>query len=780
MTLRVSLIIDGDATGAKKAADEATRAINSVVKGTGGTAVAAQGVASGNRAIEDSSRRAAGAIDTANRSSGSLRMTFRTLAREAALTGGPLGGMISQVGVLAIGSSRLGIAITVGTLAIAASAAVAYKAAAAYAALEDQQAKAAGALIVTKNASGQTIASLEALARELSASGTQSIEDIRAAEAELLKYKAVGGDAFGQVLKAAKDLAGSGFADLKSATAAIATALQDPTKATEALAGVGLKLSVAEQRLASDLYAAGKAAQAQQVILKAVTAQVQGADAPAANTLSAAWNRVTQSGSSVLEQWGKQISEGLRLKDVLNGIANAAPGAAGAIEAAANQATLRELARRNRAGTLAPDGGLPTRGDRTGVPSFDQRFAPAVTSPLNKDFIERKKRIDEVNDALLLESRTAGMSAVQQEVYNLAVKAGIVGDEAATRAIGAKVNAIHALNETRQITDQIKGQTAATVAEAASLNMTGAAAAAYRMEQEALAQARLKNITLSPAQLAAIRKESDAYRAAGENLADLKLQKDIGFERSQLGRTDSEQEVFNRLNAAGLLQNGQIASAAAQATAQELRLNQALASTKGLVTDVVSGFAKDFRNALEQGATKWEAFKQAGVNALGKISDKLIDIATQQLVSKAFGAAIGSFGGSLSLGNAGGTAGALAAVHHSGYGPGDRITHGRVAFPADFKNAPRLHSGIGPGERPAIIRDDESVLTPGQMRALGGARSAAPVINIYPVAGSTADVKQNDDGSFDIVGRMIDDKLKSYDRRLPDRVHAIGLDPRAR
>jgi hypothetical protein len=41
------------------------------------------------------------------------------------------------------------------------------------------------------------------------------------------------------------------------------------------------------------------------------------------------------------------------------------------------------------------------------------------------------------------------------------------------------------------------------------------------------------------------------------------------------------------------------------------------------------------------------------------------------------------------------------------------------AVPASlFRDAPRMHAGIGPGERPAIIRDDEAVLTPGQMRML--------------------------------------------------------------
>jgi hypothetical protein len=37
-----------------------------------------------------------------------------------------------------------------------------------------------------------------------------------------------------------------------------------------------------------------------------------------------------------------------------------------------------------------------------------------------------------------------------------------------------------------------------------------------------------------------------------------------------------------------------------------------------------------------------------------------------------------------------------------------------------FAHAPRFHAGIGPLEIPAILRKDEGVFTPGQMKALGG------------------------------------------------------------
>jgi len=52
------------------------------------------------------------------------------------------------------------------------------------------------------------------------------------------------------------------------------------------------------------------------------------------------------------------------------------------------------------------------------------------------------------------------------------------------------------------------------------------------------------------------------------------------------------------------------------------------------------------------------------------------------------------------------------------------ITHKQeTCFQAFLNNAPRYHDGIGPNEEAAIIRKDEGVFTPGQMKAMGGKSS---------------------------------------------------------
>lgn len=63
----------------------------------------------------------------------------------------------------------------------------------------------------------------------------------------------------------------------------------------------------------------------------------------------------------------------------------------------------------------------------------------------------------------------------------------------------------------------------------------------------------------------------------------------------------------------------------------------------------------------------------------------------------------------------------LASQWHTGGVPATDTSVARSVHPSLFANAPRFHTGIGAGERPAIIRNDEAVLTPGQMRMLSPA-----------------------------------------------------------
>lgn len=279
-----------------------------------------------------------------------------------------------------------------------------------------------------------------------------------------------------------------------------------------------------------------------------------------------------------------------------------------------------------------------------------------------------------------------------------------------------------------QLRASIKGKVEEQKIELATQTMTAGAAARYRAVQEALNAADQQHINLSPAQVEALKNEAselvgltDATRDAD---AAFTLLREAQFERAQLGRTDSEQQIANRMRAA---YGESYAEHMNDAVAGQMRLNNALATTKTLAEDAFSGFL----TSLAQGKSFMDSLR----NSLQNLESQLIKLAANRVISELFGAALGG-------GTGGGILNAVASLFHSGRGPGDSIQRTRTVPISEFVGAPRHHSGIGPGEHAAVIRDDESVLTPGQMRALGrqiggGGRalSIAPVVNVTAPAG---------------------------------------------
>ena len=67
--------------------------------------------------------------------------------------------------------------------------------------------------------------------------------------------------------------------------------------------------------------------------------------------------------------------------------------------------------------------------------------------------------------------------------------------------------------------------------------------------------------------------------------------------------------------------------------------NDNMASWKQTFT----GFFSDFSSQLQQGASVWDAFKSAGMNALNNIASKLVDMASQNLFGGLFGGGGGGF-----------------------------------------------------------------------------------------------------------------------------------------
>jgi hypothetical protein len=57
----------------------------------------------------------------------------------------------------------------------------------------------------------------------------------------------------------------------------------------------------------------------------------------------------------------------------------------------------------------------------------------------------------------------------------------------------------------------------------------------------------------------------------------------------------------------------------------------------------MQGFRSDLRNGIQQGKDFWESMRDAALNALNSIADKLFEVATNQLIAAVLGG--GTFGG---------------------------------------------------------------------------------------------------------------------------------------
>lgn len=136
------------------------------------------------------------------------------------------------------------------------------------------------------------------------------------------------------------------------------------------------------------------------------------------------------------------------------------------------------------------------------------------------------------------------------------------------------------------------------------------------------------------------------------------------------------------------------------------RVRERMEEMSDLGRDVLGGFIDD----LVAGESAADAF----ASALGKIGDKLLDIALNSLD---FGSL---FGGGSSFGTKTGFADMLGLVLHNGGRVGSAGTR-RAVNPGVFAGAPRMHGGgLAGDEVPAILQKGEIVLPKGARATSGG------------------------------------------------------------
>lgn len=321
----------------------------------------------------------------------------------------------------------------------------------------------------------------------------------------------------------------------------------------------------------------------------------------------------------------------------------------------------------------------------------------------------------------------------------LGYQLGGVGDDF-YKAVGAKgrtdpnatkdPNAVKNAIAVEQQRIGILGQTASVLEQVRSVELQIQSARLNGVKITAQEEANLKKLAEANAiGVTAIRAQADSARVEADT---------IGMSTGAAAAYAAEMNRINQARREGqTLTPDNIAAIRAEATALGDAAQRA-ENMRWSYESLVRGPLQTFQQQLANGATFFDALKASGMSALNAISSKLMDMAAQNLWKSAFGGGggilsslFGGGGGAMSFGGdlGAGTGGMAFPTFHTGFGPGDAIRNTRIVHPANFNDAPRFHSGIGPGERAAIIRTDESVLTPGQMKAVGKS-GGSTIVNI--------------------------------------------------
>jgi hypothetical protein len=245
---------------------------------------------------------------------------------------------------------------------------------------------------------------------------------------------------------------------------------------------------------------------------------------------------------------------------------------------------------------------------------------------------------------------------------------------------------------------------------------------------------------------------------AAEALARAKVASQTEFNTKSAFLTPSDLAIAQQLK--GIYGND-IPAALNSSEAAALRTADALKQISTIGQDVNRSFLVDFETQIRNGASAMDALKTAGINALGKIADKLVSMAADNLWSSAFG-------------GSGGLGGIISSLVGGG-GPTGTIQVGSQSFPkfasgTDF--APGGLSLVGEKGPELVNLPRGSQVIPNNVL-----RSGANGGTSVSVGGATV-VIQGDASEKTVA--LIKAALQQHDAALPSKVVAAVTDARKR
>lgn len=189
---------------------------------------------------------------------------------------------------------------------------------------EQEQAQLAAVLRSTGQAAGFSREQLNKMADAMSAASLVSAGEINQAQTTLLAFTGIVGDEFPRALQAAIDMAQRTGMSVVSAAETVGRALDVPSKGLTALSRQGFRFTEEQKKLAEQLEDAGKTAEAQGIILKALEESYGGAAQAARDTFGGAITALQNQLNSLMTGSDGSLDDA---KDAVNELTDALGGA---------------------------------------------------------------------------------------------------------------------------------------------------------------------------------------------------------------------------------------------------------------------------------------------------------------------------------------------------------------------------------------------------------------------------------------------------------------------
>lgn len=267
-------------------------------------------------------RQAANDIGTkAKRIDNNVSRAFQNSARNIAIIDGPLGGVASRLSAVATQVKSIGLVMGASLLAIGGTGFALSRAATEGEKFNRSARKTEALLRTTSRASGQTSQSIRDMSREIALATLASVDGTEAAVQKLLTFKSISGDAFRRTLELSQDLAELGFGNIETAAVQLGKALEDPAIGLSSLRRIGVSFSQQQQEVIKKLAETNRLAEAQELILDALSDQVSGTAVAAAKELSGAQDALNQRMSEFWQALDKRTQAGATLTNFYDALA---------------------------------------------------------------------------------------------------------------------------------------------------------------------------------------------------------------------------------------------------------------------------------------------------------------------------------------------------------------------------------------------------------------------------------------------------------------------------